>query len=201
MACAGTCSTTYYDPRNSYFHLVLERRTGIPISLSAVMMAVGARVGLQVQGVGLPGHFVVKVVDESNVILVDPFHGGRRLTPKDCENLVHQVTGQEFTASAENLCPLPLGLMVRRMLANLKGIYLNEKDFPRAIRVMQRLCQLTNYDPSERRDMGASLLHNGQQGQAIDHLAAYLAAYPQADDAAVVRLLLKEAQAYVAGLN
>jgi regulator of sirC expression with transglutaminase-like and TPR domain len=190
----------YYDPANSYFHLVLERRTGIPITLSAVMMAVGSRVGLDIAGVGLPGHFVVKVVEREREIIVDPFHGGRVLSTQDCVNLVHQVTGREFEATPENLRTIPLGLMVFRMLNNLKGIYLAEKDFRRAIRVMERICQL-NSDPWQRRDLGTSLLHDGQPGKAIDHLTAYLAAFPQADDASVVRLLLKEARAHVAGLN
>jgi regulator of sirC expression with transglutaminase-like and TPR domain len=190
----------YYDPANSYFHLVLDRRTGIPITLSAVMMAVGARVGLPVAGIGLPGHFVVKVVEDGREIIVDPFHGGRLLAPADCDNLVCQVTGHKFEATPDSLRSIPLGLMVFRMLNNLKGIYLGQKDFARAIRVMERMCQLDR-DPAQRRDLGTSLLHAGKPGQAIDHLTAYLVASPQADDADVVRLLLKEARADVAGLN
>jgi regulator of sirC expression with transglutaminase-like and TPR domain len=190
----------YYDPANSYFHLVLERRTGIPITLSAVTMAIGSRAGLDIAGVGLPGHFVVKVVEDDREIIVDPFHGGRILTSEDCVNLVRQVTGQEFEATAENMRATPLGMMVFRMLNNLKGIYLAEKDFHRAIRIMERMCQL-HHDPAQRRDLGTSLLHDAQPGKAIDHLTAYLAAFPQADDADVVRLLLKEARAHVAGLN
>jgi regulator of sirC expression with transglutaminase-like and TPR domain len=190
----------YHDPANSYFHLVLERRTGIPITLSAVMMAVGSRIGLDIAGVGLPGHFVVKAIEAGRQIIVDPFHGGRILIEQDCANLVRQVTGHEFEPTPENLRTIPLGLMVFRMLNNLKGIYLADKDFPRAIRTMERMCQL-NHDPLLRRDLGTSLLHNGQPGKAIDHLTVYVAAFPHADDANVVRLLLKEARAHVAGLN
>ena len=191
----------YYDPANSYFHLVLERRTGIPISLSALAMAIGARLGLTLAGVGLPGHFVVKAEDDGQEIVFDPFHGGRLLTPLDCQNLVRQVTGKEFPANTEALQALPLGFIVLRMLNNLKGIYLRGKEYPRAIRVMERMVQLREDDPLQRRDLGTSLLHAGQPGKAIDHLAVYLAAFPKADDADVVRLLLKEARAYVAGLN
>jgi regulator of sirC expression with transglutaminase-like and TPR domain len=191
----------YYDPRNSYFHLVLERRTGIPISLSAVTMAVAGRVGLDAAGVGLPGHFIVKAVEAGQEMLLDPFHGGRLLTAADCENLVRQATGREFVATAQALQPLPLGLMALRMLGNLKGIYLTAKDFPRAIRVMERILQLVPDDRVQRRDLGTSLLHAGQHGKAIDHLAAYLVGFPNADDAEVVRLLLKEARGRVAELN
>src|SRR5262249_18663494 len=86
----------YYDPRNSYLNQVLDQRTGIPITLSLVAMAVGQRSGLNVVGVGLPGHFVAKAVAGGEEILFDPFHGGRRLTVRDCENLVEQVTGSPF---------------------------------------------------------------------------------------------------------
>jgi regulator of sirC expression with transglutaminase-like and TPR domain len=191
----------YYDPANSYLHLVLERRTGIPISLSAVTMAIGSRVGLNIRGVGLPGHFVVKAVENGQEIIFDPFHGGRVLTAVDCENLVRQVTGQDFRAGEETFQAMPLGFMVLRMLNNLKGIYLKGNDYARAIRVMERMIQLQPDEPDLRRDLGTSLLHAGQAGRAIDHLADYLAAFPKADDADVVRLLLKEARAYVAGLN
>src|SRR5438552_8487835 len=71
----------YYDPRNSYLNQVLDRRLGIPITLSAVAMAVGRRAGLEVAGVGLPGHFVAKAVLDGREVLFDPFHGGRVLTP------------------------------------------------------------------------------------------------------------------------
>src|SRR5580704_17980374 len=74
----------YYDPRNSYLNVVLERRTGIPISLSAVTSAVGRRAGLDVFGVGLPGHFIAKAVGEDSEVLIDAYHGGRVLAPTDC---------------------------------------------------------------------------------------------------------------------
>src|SRR5207245_3256487 len=77
----------YYDPRNSYFNEVLERRTGLPITLSLVVMAVGERAGLSVQGVALPGHFIVKAVEDEEEVLLDPFHEGQMLTPAVCERL------------------------------------------------------------------------------------------------------------------
>jgi regulator of sirC expression with transglutaminase-like and TPR domain len=191
----------YYDPRNSYLNMVLERRTGIPISLSAVMMAVGCRVGLDVKGVGLPGHFVVKVVEGSEGILVDPYHGGRLLTRIDCDNIARQVTGQEFRFEAADLEAVPLALIVFRMLNNLKGIYLKARDFGRAIRVMERMRQVRPEDLATRRDLGICMVDSGQHGKAIDHLSAYANAAPDADDAEVVRLLLKDARAYIANWN
>jgi regulator of sirC expression with transglutaminase-like and TPR domain len=191
----------YYDPRNSYFNQVLDRRTGIPITLSAVAMAVGTRAGLEVVGVGLPGHFVAKAVLDGREALFDPFHGGRRLAPLECEHLVGQVTGMSFEATAANLQALPLGLIVKRWLTNLKGVYLRAGDLPRVIRVIERLRQLNPDDLLERRDLGACLLRAGQPGRAIDHLTAYLLGRPDADDAPTARQLLDRARSELARWN
>jgi regulator of sirC expression with transglutaminase-like and TPR domain len=192
---------TYYDAGNSYLNVVLERRTGIPITLSVVAMAVGRRAGMEVVGVGLPGHFVVKAVADGGEVFFDPFHGGRLLAPADCEHLVRQVTQQSFQATPQTLAALPLSLIVRRMLNNLKGAYLREGDFHRAVRVMERLRQLDPADPLQSRDLGASLLRAGQPGKAIDNLTSYLAAVPDASDADVVRGLLQQARGLIAAWN
>jgi regulator of sirC expression with transglutaminase-like and TPR domain len=191
----------YYDPRNSYLNQVLDRRTGIPISLSAVTMAVGARVGLDVVGVGLPGHFVVKAVAGSEAIVFDPFHGGRVLSPEDCELLVQRVTGKPFPATAANLQALPLAWMLVRMLTNLKAVYLRQNDYFRAVRVLGRLRQLDPHDPIQQRDLGISLLRAERPGQAIDHLTAYLAAVPNGEDREAVQALLEQARGAVARWN
>jgi regulator of sirC expression with transglutaminase-like and TPR domain len=191
----------YYDPRNSYLNQVLERRTGIPISLSAITMAVGKRIGMDVRGIGLPGHFVVKFTEGAEQILVDPFHGGRRLSPEDCETLVYQATRLPFHATAIHLQALPLGLIVQRMLVNLKGIYFGQKDFVRALRTLERLRQLNPYDAVQHRDIGVCLMQLGQAGKAIDHLAAYLAAAPEADDQETIAQLLRQARARLAPWN
>src|SRR5262249_43753523 len=114
----------YYDPRNSYLNEVLDRRTGIPLTLSVVAMVVGTRAGLDVAGVGLPGHFVAKATAGGREIFFDPFHGGRRLVPEQCEQLVQKVTGQPFQATPQGLAAVPLGPLLTRMLTNLKGCYL-----------------------------------------------------------------------------
>lgn len=191
----------YYDPRNSYLNQVLERRTGLPITLSVVAMAVGARAGLEVVGVGLPGHFVVKAVENGRHVLFDPFHGGRQLTPTDCENLVQQVTGMPFRDTHESLAPVPLAALVTRLLSNLKAVYLGQGDFARAVRVIERLRQLAPGDVLQRRDLGVSLLRAGQPGKAVDHLAAYLEQAPDAQDTDTVRGLLSKARGEIARWN
>jgi regulator of sirC expression with transglutaminase-like and TPR domain len=192
---------SYYDPRNSYFNEVLDRRIGLPITLSVVAMAVGARAGLEVVGVGLPGHFVAKAVAGRRQVLFDPFHGGRLLTADDCERLVIQATGMPFKATASHLKAIPLGLLVLRMLNNLKGIYVRAGDFTRAVRTIERIRQLTPDDPLQQRDLGASLLQAGQPGRAIDCLSAYLSTSPPAEDAEAVRQLLARARSEVAKWN
>jgi regulator of sirC expression with transglutaminase-like and TPR domain len=191
----------YYDPRNSYLNQVLDRRTGLPISLSAVAMAIGRRAGLQVVGVGLPGHFVVKAVYRHAEVFFDPFHGGRLLTVENCEQLVEQITGAPFTATPGKLEALPLGWMVQRMLANLKGAYMRDGDFGRAIRVIQRLRQINPNDPTHLRDLGVSWLHAGAPGKAIDPLSAYLKTSPSKADAETIRQLLNRARGNVAKWN
>jgi regulator of sirC expression with transglutaminase-like and TPR domain len=191
----------YYDPRNSYLNEVLDRRTGLPITLSVVAMAVGARAGLKVAGVGLPGHFVAKAVDGDQEVLFDPFHGGRRLTPEQCERLVERVTGQPVQLAPVHLRAVPTGLIVQRMLTNLKSIYLGAEDIPRALRVLERLRQLAPHDAQQRRDLGTVLLQAEEPGRAIDHLSAYLEAVPDGNDAPTVRKLLDQARSAVARWN
>ena len=191
----------YYDPRNSYFNQVLERRLGIPISLSAVTMAVGQRAGLAIAGIGLPGHFIVKASNGEQEILLDPFNGGRILSLADCEFLVQQATGKPIHTSALVLDSLPLGLVVQRMLNNLKAIYLKSQDWRRSIRTMERLRQLNPLDVILRRDLGVCHLRHGQPGKAIDHLRSYLDEAAEAEDIEPIQQLLTSALKMVAQWN
>lgn len=192
----------YYDPRNSYLCDVLDRKVGIPITLSLLAVAVGERAGLAVAGVGLPGHFIAKVTDDNGAfVLFDAFNGGQYLDAAACEQLVSTVTGQQFELSAESLAATPPGAIVGRMLNNLKGAYLRRSDFGRAARVMERLVRLAPDDPIQRRDLGVALVHAGRPGRAIDHLEAYLERVPGAADGDAVRTFLSDAKAAVARWN
>jgi regulator of sirC expression with transglutaminase-like and TPR domain len=191
----------YYDARNSYLNEVLDRRIGIPITLSAVTIAVGRRAGLQVFGVGLPGHFIVKASQGGEEILFDPYHSGRRMTLEKCRLMVEQITGLPFEVDAAALRPVTLAAMATRILMNLKGVYLRQGDFPRAARTIERLRQLAPHDLVQRRDLGATLFQAGQTGRAIDHLEAYLTASPHAGDAAEVEHMLNRARAAIARWN
>jgi regulator of sirC expression with transglutaminase-like and TPR domain len=190
----------YYDPRNSYLNQVLDRRTGIPITLSLVALAVGRGAGLDVVGVGLPGHFVAKAVRDREEQVFDPFHGGRALSSHECEILVRQVTGAPFTVTAAQLQPVTVGALITRLLSNLKAIYLRQGDFVRSVRVLERLCRIVPGDVAQRRDLGLSLYHAGRPGEAIDHLETFLAAGP-GGDVAPVRAVLERARGEIAKWN
>lgn len=191
----------YYDPRNSYLNEVIDRRSGLPITLSIVAIAVGGRAGLKIAGLGLPGHFVVKAMDDSDEVIFDPFHGGRLLEPDECEQMIRQVTGQPFRLSPETLKPALPGTIIVRLLVNLKAVYLRADDYPRLIRVTERLRQLMPNDMSQRRDLGTTLLQIGQPGKSIDHLEACLAADPAGPEADALRDLLDQAKGQVAKWN
>ena len=193
----------YYDARNCYLNDVLDRRLGIPITLSVLAIAVGERAGLSVFGVGLPGHFVAKAIDDETgeEVIFDPFHRGRILTPAMCEGLVMAVTGEPFAATEDTLAPCPPGFIAHRILNNLKGIYLRQPDYPRAARVTERLLLLDPGDPTQRRDLGVTLVHAGRHGRAVSHLKAYLDAEPLAEDFGTVQGFLKDAKKELAKWN
>ena len=114
---------------------------------------------------------------------------------------MEQVTGLPFSANAETLRAVPLGVMAVRMLTNLKAIYLRDGDYLRGVRIIERLRQLLPDDPLQHRDLGATLFQAGRHGSAIGPLSTYLRLVPQADDRAAVLQLLGQAKSQVARWN
>ncbi len=192
-------ATDYYDARNSYLNDVLDRKLGIPLTLSLVAMAVGRRCGLDIEGVGLPGHFIARAVGSADDILFDPYHGGQFLDRDACSMLVTTVTGQPYTVTDACLEAIPPGCFVLRMLTNLKGTYLRQADYARAARTVRRLSQLLPDDATQRRDLGVCLVHADHPGAAIDHLEAYLRGDPA--DGEVVAAFLQQAHRHLAKWN
>ncbi len=115
----------YYDPRNSHLHEVLERRKGIPISLSVIWIEVGRRAGIDVQGVGMPGHFLVYAGGQ----LCDPFHGGEAIGSDEAAALVAFSLGGPPRLEPSWLDPVPDAAIVQRMLTNLRNAYRARRDF------------------------------------------------------------------------
>ena len=179
----------YYDPRNSFLNEVLDRRVGIPITLSVLYIEVAARIGFQVDGVGFPGHFLVKHVAGQREIFVDPFRGGEVLSADDCAARYQAVApGRALDPRhLEAVGPLPI---LARMLRNLERIYAGRRDPVRSLWVVDRLLLLAPDDVATRRDRGLVEARLGASAAAIADLEAYLAAHPGAADAGELRALV-----------
>ena len=151
----GFCGNTsdYYDPRNSFLCDVLDRRTGIPISLSVLYLEVSRRVGVLSQGVNFPGHFLVRVAIEDAWLFLDPFSGGRTLTPADLEALLKKTTTPDAVLEPSVIAAASKRQILSRMLVNLAGIYGRNGDLPRSLDVLERLAVLEPSNPRIARDL------------------------------------------------
>jgi len=191
----------YYDPRNSFLNDVLERRLGIPITLSIVYIEVAARAGVRVRGVGLPGHFIVRMERPGGTRLLDPFHGGRALTEADCDRLVERVSGAQVSLDSRYLRPVTTREILVRMLRNLKGAYVSLGDWNRALVAVDRILLLAPEDLGEVRDRGGIYSRAGQTRAAIRDWETYITRAPDAPDVERVRESLRALRQALASLN
>ena len=176
----------YYDPRNSYLQHVLERRLGIPITLSLVCIEVGRRAGVPIVGIGMPGHFVIRHRDEPN-FFVDSFNGGLLLSQDECGSLMREAAGDAVRLEAHHLDPVTPREILARMLRNLKAIYWDREDFDQCITTIGALMAVLPDRPEEQRDRGVVHLKAGNHRQSAEDFAAYIEAAPDAEDAETVR--------------
>jgi regulator of sirC expression with transglutaminase-like and TPR domain len=151
----GFCGNTddYFDPRNSFLCDVLDRRTGIPISLSVLYLEIARRVGVLAQGVNFPGHFLVRVAIEDAWLFLDPFAGGRTLTPADLEALLRKTTTPDAVLEPSVIAAASKRQIVSRMLVNLAGIYGRNGDLPRSLDVLERLAIIEPNNPRISREL------------------------------------------------
>lgn len=191
----------YQDPRNSCLNDVLERRLGIPITLSLVMMEVGRRVGLSIVGVGLPGHFVVRADVGSEPVLLDPFDGGAMLTTESAAKLTARALGRRVRLTEEHFAATGKRQILNRMLMNLRSIYCRRADWGKALAVFDRLLALDPQLPAHRRDRGAVLVKVGDLQRGAAEWERYLTACPEAEDADDVRRQLRRIRQRLASLN
>jgi regulator of sirC expression with transglutaminase-like and TPR domain len=171
----------YDDPRNSFLNEVLDRRTGIPISLAVVYLEVARRAGVHVAGVNFPGHFLLRAADErarlrygGDFLIVDPFHGGALLSEGDCREMLRQHVGEDAAFDRTLLEPATRHEIVVRMLVNLKRLYVRMRSFPQARFVADLLLTV---DPSavwELRDRGLLAYQLEDFGAALRDLETYL---------------------------
>jgi regulator of sirC expression with transglutaminase-like and TPR domain len=191
----------YYDPRNSFLNDVLDRRTGIPITLSTVYIAVGRRAGASVEGVGLPGHFVVRVSTPAGDALVDPFNGGAVLTEEDCQERLDRIYGGRVKMAAGMLAPCPARAVLTRTVRNLKAIYVKAEDHERALRTAELLVLLLPGETEEIRDRGLVYASLECYALAAADLETYVAKNPQAPEADQLRARIAELRHKAARLN
>ena len=177
----------YFDPKNSFLNEVLDRKIGIPISLSVLYMEVARRIGLPLHGVGFPGHFLVKYSGDREEILIDPFNQGEIRSHESLEAMLDKLYGQKVSLNPEFLESISKKQIFKRMLNNLKSIYLRANDLMRGLSVVERLVILEPAAGSEIRDRGILYLKLECFKQARDDLETYLRLVPQAEDADAVR--------------
>jgi len=168
----------YDDPRNSFLNEVLDRRLGIPISLAAVYLEIGRRAGLRLEGVNFPGHFLVRVRAEEEII-IDPFHGGALLSEVDCRHLLRQHLGDEAAFDRALLATATRQHIVVRMLVNLKRLYVRMRSFPQARAIADLLLTVDPSALSELRDRGLLAYHMEDFAAALRDLENYLRLMPR----------------------
>lgn len=194
----------YSDVRNSFLNEVLERKLGIPITLSVLYIEIAERLGLDVKGVGFPGHFLVRFGTGQQVIVIDPFFGGISLSENDLVERMRRFIPDETQARlflVQVLRGTSKVEILARMLRNLREIYAAEGDLSQALTAANQIVNLTPGDHSAVRDRGALYLRLEVPHAAIADYTAYLNAAPEAPDAAQIRERLVELQANASRLN
>ncbi|MEP7118561.1 MAG: transglutaminase-like domain-containing protein [Acidobacteriota bacterium] len=169
----------YADVRNSCLNQVIDRRTGIPITMSLVYMATARRAGLRAEGINFPGHFLARVWDgatgsAADGLVVDPFDGGAVLTEQDCRALLARQDDGELTFRPALLVRASRRQMFVRMLANLKRLYVQNRSFAHARTVTDALLALTPSSLQELRDRGLLSYHLHDFAPALRDLEDYL---------------------------
>ena len=191
----------YYDPRNSFFNDVLDRRIGIPITLSAVYLEVSRRLNLPISGVGMPGHFVVKYANRDEEFFLDPFNQGAILTRDDCRDRIREMYGDSIEFHDRLLSRVTNRQILSRMLNNLKLIYLKAQAFDKALAIVEMMLLVSPEDSEQFRDRGLLRLQLRQFEAAGRDLMNYLRTCPAATDRQEIQDHLKELQRIRAMMN
>lgn len=181
----------YYDPRNSFLNEVIDRRTGIPITLSLVYLAIARRVGLPMVGINMPGHFLIRPVVEEAEICVDPFHQGEIMFPQDCQERLTQVYGHPVELKPAFLEAVSNRHYLARMLTNLKVTYSNWGKLEGTLAAIDRLLLLFPNAPVELRDRGIVYYRLDRLTEAQSDLESYLTLAPTAKDTPAIYELLQ----------
>lgn len=194
----------YYDPRNSYLNEVLERKLGIPLTLAIVYLEVGRRIGLPVQGVSFPGHFLIKCNLREGAIVLDPYARGISLSFDDLKQRLRKLDNSaepSRSVVAGRLTSASNRDMLVRLLRNLKSIYTGQKAWLKALSATDHIIWVIPGLAEEYRDRGLFYLNLECFRAALFDLQVYLKMLPTAPDADSVRSRLVEVQSVAARLN
>jgi regulator of sirC expression with transglutaminase-like and TPR domain len=196
-------SEDYYDPRNSFLNEVLERRMGIPITLSVIYIELGRKIGLPLQGVSFPGHFLVKCAVPDGAVVLDPYSGGISLGLTDLQKRLREVRGGEVSRAiiAELLVSASNREIIVRLLRNLKAIYLRGHDLDKALPIVDWIIAAAPEQTPELRDRGMIYQELACPRAALADFEAYLQRSPSGEDAEDIRGRIIELRKEVARLN
>jgi regulator of sirC expression with transglutaminase-like and TPR domain len=185
----------YDDPRNSYLNEVVGRKLGIPISLAVIQIEVTRRLGLPLDGVSFPGHFLVRLPVDDGILVLDPYNKGRPVSAEELrERASPHLGGQtpDDQQLLQILAPATHRMILMRMLRNLKGLYSQAGDWERVARSADRLLKLSPDTAEAVRDRGLAYRELGYAKGAREDLARYLQLLPEADDVDAIRVALIE---------
>ena len=195
----------YTNPENSFFNRVLENHTGIPITLSLLYMEVGRRVGIQLDGAGLPYHFMVRCRLPERIIYIDTFEGGLFFSEQECRERIRQmaehIAGGRIKFHAQWFAPITHKQLLFRMLNNLKQIYLRNEDYTHALTICDLMVLLMPQAAPERRDRGTIHLQLKHYARALHDLMVYLELAPTAKDRVEIQNHIKSIRQIMAMLN
>jgi regulator of sirC expression with transglutaminase-like and TPR domain len=190
----GFCGndSDYYNPRNSFITDVLERRLGIPLSLSLVYMVICDRLGFPMDGISFPAHFIIRPRHPDLEIFIDPYNKGEILFPEDCAAKLTQLYGYEIPLQPEYLEPVSMRRILDRLLTNLKLIYLRRREPDKALAAIERSLMLNPDVPTQWRDRGLICYQLDRYTEARIDLENYLQSVPYAEDGRVILQLIEE---------
>lgn len=191
----------YHSPSNALLHEVIQRRRGIPLTLAIIFMELGWSIGLALEGVGFPGHFLVRLAGEPKDLLLDPFQGGTTVHEEDCRRMLQELSGGRTPYEPRLIASVGKRAMITRLLLNLKGAYLRTGKDELALAAVERLLLLSPDDLEEVRDRGLLLYRLQRYGPALESLGAYLAGTPDAADRDGVASVVAEVRRQIASLN
>jgi regulator of sirC expression with transglutaminase-like and TPR domain len=194
-------SDDYYDPRNSYINEVLDRRLGIPISLSVIYMEISRRIDFSIKGIGFPGHFLVKHVTNDRDIIIDPFNMGRIITLNECQELLDKIYKGTMVMNASLLQPMEKRTIITRMLYNLKSVYTQKEQYFKALSVIDKILMLNPGTPSELRDRGLIYMQTSLFAKALADLEAYVGSAGAPEDSAYIQNHIKMLRSIVCAAN